>query len=394
MKQNLLDLLKLNDKNPRKISNQQFERLKESLRNFPEMLEKRPIVYDENFVVLGGNMRLRALREVAQEGLNVKDEYFKLAEGWSEEQKREFVIKDNIELGEWDKSVLGEEWADLPLEDWGIDARGWRTDDVEQDEPPALAEECESKLGEVYQVGLHRVMCGDATKTEDVEKLMNGRKASMCFTDPPYNVNYGASTKDTPRGNNKKILNDKMTDGQFDLFLEQSIKDILKFTDGACYICMSSSEMGSLQDAFKASGGHWSTFIIWAKNTFTIGRSDYQRQYEPMLYGWREGVKDRYWCGDRGQGDVWNFDKPVSSKLHPTMKPLALIARAINNSSRRGGIVLDLFGGSGSTLIASEQLGRTCFMLELDPHYVDVIRKRYANLIGKGEEWQKVTPKI
>jgi DNA modification methylase len=188
-----------------------------------------------------------------------------------------------------------------------------------------------------------------------------------------------------------------MSDEEFDEFLTKSMTNMLEYTDGACYVAMSSSEMGSLQDAFKNAGGHWSTFIIWAKNTFTMGRSDYQRQYEPMLYGWREGVKNRYWCGARNQGDVWNFDKPNNSKLHPTMKPVELVERAIVNSSEKNAIVLDLFLGSGTTLIASEKTNRICYGTELDPKYVDVIVQRYVDYVdnptvilnGKQIPWMK-----
>jgi DNA modification methylase len=157
---------------------------------------------------------------------------------------------------------------------------------------------------------------------------------------------------------------------------------MLEFTDGAVYICMSSSELHTLQKAFITAGGHWSTFIIWAKNTFTIGRSDYQRQYEPILYGWREGV-NHYWCRDRDQGDVWQVDKPSSSPLHPTMKPLALIERAIQNSSQSGDKVLDTFLGSGSTLIACDRTGRICYGMELEPLYVDVAVMRYEAFTGE-----------
>ena len=210
---------------------------------------------------------------------------------------------------------------------------------------------------------------------------MSGSKAAMTFTDPPYNVNYGETMKDKLRKNSNKILNDNLGE-VFEPFLEKACKNMLEFTDGAVYICMSSSELHTLQKAFIAAGGHWSTFIIWAKNTFTIGRSDYQRQYEPILYGWREGV-NHYWCRDRDQGDVWQVDKPSSSPLHPTMKPLALIERAIQNSSQAGDKVLDTFLGSGSTLIACERTGRICYGMELEPLYVDVAVMRWESFTGE-----------
>jgi len=225
------------------------------------------------------------------------------------------------------------------------------------------------------------VACGDATDREAVQRLMGQSKAAMTFTDPPYNVNYGETMKDKLRKNSNKIINDNLGDA-FEPFLEKSCKNMLEFTDGAVYICMSSSELHTLQKAFIAAGGHWSTFVIWAKNTFTIGRSDYQRQYEPILYGWREGVS-HYWCRDRDQGDVWQVDKPSSCSLHPTMKPLDLIERAIQNSSQSGDRVLDTFLGSGSTLIACERTSRICYGMELEPLYVDIARMRWEAFTGE-----------
>jgi DNA modification methylase len=203
----------------------------------------------------------------------------------------------------------------------------------------------------------------------------------MCFTDPPYNVAYGASAKDRLRGNGRKILNDDLGAG-FEAFLYDACVNVLSVTKGACYVCMSSSELDTLQRAFRAAGGKWSTFVIWAKSSFTLGRADYQRQYEPMLYGWPAG-HDRYWCGARDQGDVWFFDKPARNDLHPTMKPVALVERAIRNSSKSRHAVLDPFGGSGSTLIACEKAGRQARLIELDPKYCDVIVRRWQEWSGE-----------
>jgi DNA modification methylase len=202
----------------------------------------------------------------------------------------------------------------------------------------------------------------------------------MAVTDPPYNVDYGNSAKDKMRGKDRRILNDALGDG-FYQFLYDTCINLLMVTKGACYICMSSSELHTLQKAFTDAGGKWSTFIIWAKNTFTLGRADYQRQYEPILYGWKDGSQ-HYWCGARDQGDVWFVDKPRVNDLHPTMKPVELIERAITNSSKSRDIVLDLFGGSGTTLIAAERTGRSARLMELDPKYVDVIVQRWQDYTG------------
>jgi DNA modification methylase len=196
----------------------------------------------------------------------------------------------------------------------------------------------------------------------------------MTFTDAPYNVNYRAAS-------GASIANDNLGAG-FAAFLESACRNILQNTSGAVYLCMSSSELHTLYTAFTHAGGHWSTLLIWAKSSFTLGRSDYQRQFEPILYGWNEGQR-HHWCGARNQGDVWFFDKPHSNDLHPTMKPVALVERAILNSSQRNDLVLDPFAGSGSTLIACEKTGRQGRLIELDRAYCDVIVGRWEEFTGK-----------
>jgi DNA modification methylase len=203
----------------------------------------------------------------------------------------------------------------------------------------------------------------------------------MTWTDPPYGVNYGATMKDKLRKKHRRIANDNLGSA-FEPFLRDACANILAVTKGAVYICMSSSELHTLHKAFTESGGHWSTFIIWAKNTFTMGRADYQRQYEPILYGWKDGT-DHYWCGARDQGDVWFVKKPVANDLHPTMKPVELVERAIRNSSKSRDTVLDPFAGSGSTLIACEKTGRQARLIELEPRYCDVIIRRFEEFSGK-----------
>lgn len=211
--------------------------------------------------------------------------------------------------------------------------------------------------------------------------MLDGQLADMVFTDPPYNVSYGKSIKDSKRGTNRTILNDNLGE-DFEQFLYDVCVNILAVCKGAIYIFMSGLEIHTLQRAFMNAGGKWSTFIIWAKHTFTLGRADYQRQYEPILYGWKDG-NDHYWCGARDQGDVWFINKPTKNDLHPTMKPVELVERAIRNSSKTQDIVLDCFGGSGTTLIACEKTGRQARLIELDPKYVDVIIKRWEDFTGK-----------
>lgn len=242
----------------------------------------------------------------------------------------------------------------------------------EAPEPPANPA---SRPGDLWHLGPHRLLCGDATEVEDLRRVLDGGLADMTFTDPPYNVGYEGKT-----ARRMTIANDALGDG-FAALLESACRNILACTKGAAYVCMSSSELGTLKRAFEAAGGHWSTFIVWSKNAFTLGRSDNHRQYEPILYGWAKG-SDHYWCGARDQGDVWNYDRPVKNDLHPTMKPVALVERAIRNSSKSRDTVLDPFAGSGSTLMAAEASGRTAALLEIDPAFCDVIVRRWQEATG------------
>lgn len=297
------------------------------------------------------------------------------------------------EISEWNDPLLAETLQEIKLEspellgDTGfsldeIDIRieslnigAEDTPDPDDQLPAATARPTVSKRGDLWLLGQNRVLHGDATNLADIQTLMDGKKAAVTCTDPPYGINYANSAKDKLRGTQRPILNDNLGEA-FGAFLFSVCANILSVTEGAIYICMSSSALHLLQEAFVKAGGHWSTFIIWAKQTFTLGRADYQRQYEPILYGWREGT-ERYWCGTRDQGDVWFINKPVKNDLHPTMKPVELVIRALRNSSRRGDIVLDPFLGSGTSLIAAERTGRICYGLELDPQYVDTLIMRW-----------------
>jgi len=266
---------------------------------------------------------------------------------------------------------------------------------IDEDAIPELNETAISRPGDVWILGNHRLVCGDATQASSHEQLLAGQRVQMIWSDLPYNVNYANSAKDKLRGKHRPILNDNLGEGFYD-FVFDALSLMLPHCDGAVYIAMSSSELDTLQAAFRAAGGKWSTFIIWAKHTFTLGRADYQRQYEPILYGWPEG-SSRHWCGDRDQGDVWNIKKPARNDLHPTMKPVELMERSIRNSSRPGDVVLDCFGGSGSTLIAAEKSGRRCFMMELDPKYCDVIVRRWQEFSGGkaiSEDGQRVFDEV
>ena len=217
-----------------------------------------------------------------------------------------------------------------------------------EDAVPRVAAKAVSQPGEVWRLDQHRVVCGDATVRENLEQLLGGEQAAMTFTDPPYNVNYGATQGAAGRRRTRRPIANDDLGSDFAAFLEKACRNLVSFTSGAIYLCMSSSELHTLYQAFTEAGGHFSTFLIWSKNHFTLGRSDYQRQYEPILYGWPEGA-ERFWCGARNQGDVWFFPKPNVNDLYPTMKPVALIEQALANSSRAGDLILDPFGGAGST---------------------------------------------
>ncbi|MGD0354880.1 MAG: site-specific DNA-methyltransferase [Dehalococcoidia bacterium] len=383
--------LKPDPANPRRISDQELEALTRSIREFG--LIDPIIARREDKTVIGGHQRLLAARRLGYKTVPVvfvdltmeKARLLNIAlnkiTGSFDQELLARLLSELNQTPEIDLTLTGFDDDDLKKLIKSLDAREKR-ERLEDFDLEAALEQCKSqpitKPGDLWFLGDHLLLCADATDLEAVQCLMGEYKAAMAFTDPPYNVDYG---NHGPAKGRRSIANDNLGT-EFQAFLVKSCHNILEFTDGAVYICMSSSELHTLQSAFISAGGYWSTFIIWAKNTFTLGRSDYQRQYEPILYGWREGAQ-HHWCGDRDQGDVWRVEKPTSSPLHPTMKPLALIEKAIENSSKRGDKVLDLFLGSGSTLIACERTGRTCCGIELEPLYVDIAVKRWEAFTGE-----------
>jgi DNA modification methylase len=351
-----------------------------------------PILVGADGVIIAGHARLLAARKLGMTEVPVI-----VLDHLSETQRRALVLADNrlaLSAG-WDEEMLRVELAALGEDGFKLDLVGFTDEEIEsllrdpeqvvegstdEDAVPETPETAVTVPGDIWLLGEHRLLCGDATQMADVEKVLAGGLADMAFLDPPYNVNYGATMKDKLRGKKRKIANDNLGDG-FEQFLRDSCTNLLAVTKGAIYICMSSSEIHTLQRVFREAGGHWSTFIVWAKNTFTMGRSDYQRQYEPILYGWKEGT-DHFWCGARDQGDVWFIKKPHVNDLHPMMKPVELVERAIRNSSKSRDTVLDPFGGSGTTLIACERSGRQARLIELEPKYIDVIIRRWQGFTG------------
>jgi DNA modification methylase len=341
-----------------------------------------------NAVVIAGHARLLAARrlhmtqgpvivldhltETQRRALVLADNRLAMSAGWDEELLR--VELESLKEDQFDLDVLGftNDELDEIFTDEESDRDGLTDDDAVPDEP----EKATTVAGDVWVLGTHRLLCGDATQMGDVEKVLAGGLADMVFTDPPYNVAYeGKTSKKLTIGND--ALGEKFYD-----FLRESSANMLAVTKGAIYMCMSSSELHTLFRAFSDAGGHWSTFVIWAKHHFTLGRSDYQRMYEPILYGWRKGV-DHFWCGDRNQGDVWFIKRPMANLEHPTMKPVELVQRALRNSSKTRDTILDPFGGSGTTLISCEKTGRQARVIELDPKYCDVIVRRWEEWTGE-----------
>jgi len=318
-------------------------------------------------------IRLAHLTEPQARALRLADNQIALNSGWDEALLAAEIarIRDDASV---DLDVLGFSGMEL---DRLLAAADVGLDGEDADEAPPLPVNPVTREGDLWRCGEHRLLCGDATKLADVERALgDGHLADMAFLDPPYNVAYegGTAAKMT-------IANDALGKGFLD-FLRPALTNLLSLTKGASYVCMSSSEWPTLHRAWQEAGGKWSSTIIWAKNTFALGRADYHQQFEAMLYGWKAGAQ-HYWCGARDQGNVWHFDKPARNDLHPTMKPVALVERAIRNSSKPRDTVLDCFGGSGTTMIATERTGRRAVLLEIDPAYCDVIVQRWQEETGQ-----------
>jgi DNA modification methylase len=374
-------------RNARNIPPQAVDKVAASIREFGW---RQPIVVDREGVIIVGHTRLLAAYK-----LDLREAPVHVAENLTPAQVRAYRLLDNRshEESSWDEDLLGLEVLDLKGMGIDLDLTGFDLDEIDDllaravgrpgcidpDTVPEVPEIPVSIPGDVWIMRQHRALCADATLPSSVQQVLAGGRVDMVFCDPPYNVHYRQPSTH-PRRAGRTIRNDDLGLA-FEQFLSASCRNLLEVSEGAIYICMSSSEIDTLKRVFVEAGGHWSTFIIWAKNTFTLGRSDYQRQYEPILYGWKEGA-NHYWCGARDQGDVWPVNKPVCNDLHPTQKPVELIERAIQNSSRSRETVLDVFGGSGSTLIACERTRRQCRLIELEPKYVDTAVIRWQEFTG------------
>ncbi len=380
--------------NPRRISDDELEALTRSIREFGFV---QPVIARrDDCTVVGGHQRLVAARKLGYVSVPV------VFVDLSLEQARVLNLALNKISGEWDEELLARLLADLNGGAVDLTLSGFGDDEVknllrslDHREKRERAEVFDldaaleaargahaAKKGDLWVLGEHRLLCGDATDAEAVAQLMDGKRAQMTFTDPPYNValgDHGGQQRGTRR---RRLQNDALPAELWEAFCRAWSRNLLAATDGAVYICMSTKEWPSVSRALEQEGGHWSDTIIWAKDHFVIGRANYQRGYEPIWFGWREGAK-HFWCGDRDQSDVWRIDRPSVSDAHPTMKPIELVERAIENSSRPGDVVLDLFLGSGSTLIAAERTGRISYSMELDPHYAQVAVARWEAFTGR-----------
>lgn len=361
-------------KNPRKNA----DAVKYVAASIKEFGFKVPVIIDDGGEIVAGHTRWLAAKRLGLETVPCI-----VADDLTPEQVKAFRLADNktAEMAEWDLELLDAELlelADFNMEQFGfeIEPPAVTDDDFDADAVADAIVEPVTKLGDIWTLGRHRLMCGDSTNDEDVNRLMDDVKANLVVTDPPYNVSY--ESKD-----GKSIQNDSMGDAQFFEFLLAAFKNMASHMaeGGSAYVFHADTEGLNFRRAFKEAGFHISGVCVWVKNSLVLGRSPYQWQHEPVLYGWLPNGQHK-WFADRKQTTVWNFDKPKRSKEHPTMKPVPLLAYPIKNSSAPNGVVMDLFGGSGSTLIACEQTDRICRTMELDPKYCDVIVKRWETLTG------------
>lgn len=373
--------------NPRKKlkkGDKEYEKIKQSLLKFGYV---DPIIVNEDLTVIGGHQRLTVLKDLDYE--TAKCVIVKL----SKEDEKALNIALNKITGQWDDALLADLLLDLQESDFNLDLTSFEPPEIDNilsnvhdkelsedefDVEEELKKPTVSRHGDIWQLGKHRVICGDSTKSETYDQLLGDKKANLVVTDPPYNVDVEETAG--------KILNDNMSDRDFYQFLLSMFTQVENHMedDASIYVFRADTEGLNFRKAFKEAGFYLSGCCIWKKNSLVLGRSPYQWQHEPCLYGWKKKGKHQ-WFSDRKQTTIWEYDRPKSSKDHPTMKPIQLMAYPIQNSSMRGTIVLDPFLGSGSTLIAADQTGRVCYGIELDEKFVDVIVKRYIEVTGDTE---------
>jgi DNA modification methylase len=365
-----------------------YEKLLQSMEEFGYV---DPIIWNERTGnIVGGHQRFKILKQMGYEEIDC------VVINLDEQREKALNIALNKIQGEFDIPKLAEVLKDLEASGFNFEITGFerpevdklyqqvmRTtgkiveDDFDAEKEAEQISEPLTKSGDIWLLGNHRLMCGDSTDLGQTATLVDGRRVQMVFTDPPWNVDYGGASH--PSWKQRSIMNDKMSEEDFYKFLFSAFKAMASISEpGAMtYVVMSAQEWGSVMTAMKEAGYHWSSTVIWAKDRLVLSRKDYHTQYEPIWYGWLDGEKRLCPLQDRNQSDLWQFERPTKSTEHPTMKPIALAAKAVGNSSRTGDAVLDLFGGSGTTLLACEQCGRVNYSMELDPKYCDVIVNRF-----------------
>lgn len=373
--------------NARTHSPEQLTKLRSSLREFGFI---NPVIIDREYNIIAGHGRVMAAKEE-----HIAEVPCVFVDYLSEAQKKAYILADNrmaLDAG-WDEELLRIEIEALQGADFDVSLTGFGEDEIadlfageEQsakdddfDLTAALEKASFVERGDIWMVGRHRLMCGDAASAADVAALMDGKKANLIVTDPPYGVSFKSSDGLT-------IQNDSMKDEEFYTFLLTAFQCMAEHLEsgGSAYVFHADTEGLNFRKAFIDAGFHLAGVCIWVKNSLVLGRSDYQWQHEPVLFGWKKGGKHS-WYSDRRQTTIWNYDKPKRSRNHPTSKPLDLLGYPICNSSQENAIVLDTFGGSGSTLMACEQLNRICCMMELDEKYASVILRRYVEDTGDAE---------
>jgi DNA modification methylase len=380
-------------KNSRTHSDQQVSQIAASIKEFGF---RNPILVD-GVGIIAGHGRLLAAQKLGLAKVPTID-----CSDMTPSQKKAYIIADNklaLNAG-WDTAMLTIEMQELEVEGFDLELLGFDEKELnallepeivegltDEDDVPDIPDEPKSKLGDVYILGDHRLMCGDSTSIDAVEKMMDGDKASLVVTDPPWNVAYGTNLANNAQGYKQRtIMNDNFeTTQEWEDFLSGFMGNIIAFTMKGCpiYCVMGASEWPAIDKALRDGGFHWSSTIIWSKDTLVLSRKDYHTQYEPIWYGWKDDGPRIWTVQDRKQSDVWECKRPKRSELHPTTKPVELIERAVLNSSNAGTIVFEPFGGSGSTLIACEKTGRKARLMELDPKYCDVIVKRWEDFTGQ-----------
>jgi DNA modification methylase len=353
-------------------------------------VKNNPIVVNEDMIVLGGNMRLRACKDAG-----LKEVPIIKASELTDEQQREFIIKDNVGFGEWDWDLIANEWDAEQLDDWGLDVPFDFGEELEAEEDDyEMPDEIKTDivLGDLIEIGEHRLLCGDSTDADQVAKLMDGEKADMVFTDPPYLMDFDGGMTTNKNGNWTKsfnsthggIKNDKMDKSKEADFLDSINSIIQLYTKGAFYICFYRLKLGDYFASMDRTGLKTRTLITWNKGNHTMSNSDYWSKCEHIFYGW---IDEHNWYGGNDY-DIWDISRTAKNDLHPTMKPIPLCQKAINNSSKKNEIIMDLFLGSASTMVAAHQLKRKCYGMELDPKYCQVIIDRMMQL---DEEYIKQT---